>query len=169
MDLDFTDEQEMLREMVRGVCADFASPELVREMEDDPKGYPDQLWKQLTELDLVGLTLPAQYGGSEMSTLEAALVYEEFGRTLAPSPHFVSSVMSAGVLVAAGSDEQKAEWLPRIAKGDAIVTTAWMEPGGGFGERGVQATATPDGDGFVLDGVKWHVPFAARRCSPSSR
>ncbi len=161
MDLDFTDEQEMLREMVRGVCADLASPAVVREMEDDPKGYPDQLWKQLTELDLVGLTLPAQYGGSEMSTLEAALVYEEFGRTLAPSPHFVSSVMSAGVLVAAGSDEQKAEWLPRIAKGDAIVTTAWMEPGGGFGERGVQATATPGGDGFVLDGVKWHVPFAA--------
>jgi len=45
--------------------------------------------------------------------------------------------------------------------GDAILSTAWLESGNGFGPRGVQATATADGDGFVLDGVKWHVPFAA--------
>ncbi len=121
MDLDFSEEQDMLREMVRGVCADFASLDVVRELEDDPTGYPEALWKQLAALDLIGLTLPAAYGGSGMSTLEAAIVYEEFGRSLAPSPHFVSAVVCAGVLVAAGSDEQKQAWLPRIATGEAIL------------------------------------------------
>ena len=160
MDLDLSPEQEMLREMVRGVCSSYAPLETVRALEDDPVGYPAELWKQMAELDLIGLMLPAEYGGSDMSALEGAVVYMELGRALAPTPHFVSAVMSAGVLLRAGTDEQKQEWLPRIASGDAIVTTAWLEPGNGFGARGVQTTATADGDGFVLDGVKWHVPFA---------
>src|ERR1700710_2667199 len=160
MDLDLNEEQEMLRGMVRGVCSSYANLETVRELEDDPIGYPAELWKQMAGLDLIGLMLPSEYGGSEMSVLEGAVVYMELGRSLSPSPHFVSAVMSAGVLLRAGSDEQKQSWLPRIASGDATVTTAWLEPGNGFGARGVQTTATADGDAFVLDGVKWHVPFA---------
>ena len=161
MNLEFTEEQEMLREMVRGVCSSYASLETVRAMEDDPVGYPLELWEQLGALDLIGLMIPAEYGGSEMSLLDGAVVYEELGRALAPSPHFASAVMSAGVLQRAGSDEQRREWLPRIASGDAILTPAWIEPHHGFGPRGVQVTARADGDGFVLDGVKWHVPFAS--------
>jgi alkylation response protein AidB-like acyl-CoA dehydrogenase len=160
VDLDLNEEQEMLREMVRGVCSSYANLETVRALEDDPIGFPAELWKQMAELDLIGLMVPAQYGGSEMSALEGAVVYMELGRALAPSPHFVSAVMAAGVLLRAGSDEQKQTWLARIASGDAIVTTAWLEPGNGFGARGVQASAKADNDGFVLDGVKWHVPFA---------
>ena len=52
--------------------------------------------------------------------LEGVVVYEELGRALAPSPHFVSAVIGAGVLLRAGSDEQRSEWLPGIASGDAI-------------------------------------------------
>ena len=141
MDLDLNEEQEMLREMVRGVCSSYANLETVRELEDDPVGFPAELWKQMAELDLIGLMLPAAYGGSEMSALEGAVVYMELGRALAPSPHFVSAVMAAGVLLRAGSDEQKQAWLPRIVSGDAIVTTAWLEPGNGFGARGVQTRA----------------------------
>ncbi len=61
--------------MVRGVCSSYASLETVRELEDDPIGYPPELWKQMAELDLIGLMLPAEYGGSEMSVLEGAVVY----------------------------------------------------------------------------------------------
>jgi alkylation response protein AidB-like acyl-CoA dehydrogenase len=160
MDLDLNEEQEMLRDMVRGVCSSYANLETVRGLEDDPIGFPAELWKQMAALDLIGLMVPSIYGGSEMSALEGAVVYMELGRALAPTPHFVSAIMSAGVLLASGSDEQKQSWLPRIVSGDAIVTTGWLEPGNGFGARGVQTRATPDGDGFVLDGVKWHVPFA---------
>jgi alkylation response protein AidB-like acyl-CoA dehydrogenase len=160
MDLEFSAEQEMLREMVRGVCGSLAPLETVRDLEDDPVGYPAELWKQLAELDLIGLMLPTQFGGSGMSAIEGAVLYEELGRALVPTPHFVSAVLSAGVLLRAGTDEQQRAWLPRIGAGDAIVSTAWLEPGRGYGPRGVQATAVADGDGYVLDGTKWHVPFA---------
>jgi alkylation response protein AidB-like acyl-CoA dehydrogenase len=159
MDLDFTAEQDMLREMVRSLCASAASLETVRALEDDPVGYSTDLWKQLGELDLLGLMLPVEYGGSGMTALEGVVVYEEFGRALVASPHFVSSVMSAGLLLRAGSPAQRDELLGRIASGDEIVTTAWLEPEGGFGPRGIRTTATADGDGFRLDGTKWHVPF----------
>jgi alkylation response protein AidB-like acyl-CoA dehydrogenase len=69
--------------------------------------------------------------------------------------------VGARVLLAAGSDAQKKAWLPRIASGEAILTPAWLEPDGGFGPKGVQTTAKPVGDGFVLSGVKRHVPFAS--------
>jgi alkylation response protein AidB-like acyl-CoA dehydrogenase len=161
VDLDFTEEQEMLRTMVRGVCASYCPLDTVRSLEDDPAGYPVELWKQMAELDLVGLLLPPAYGGSGMSMLEGAIVYGELGRALAPTPHFVSAVMSAGMLLRAGSDGQRGEWVPRIARGEAICTTAALEPGSGFGPSGVQVNARADGDGFRLDGVKWHVPFAA--------
>jgi alkylation response protein AidB-like acyl-CoA dehydrogenase len=160
MDLDFTPEQEMLREAVAGVCARHSGLDVVRQMEDDPIGYSDKFWQQLAELGLLGMTLPEEHGGSGMTMLDAVVVYTELGRALAPSPHFVSSVMSGGVLALAGSPAQQAEWLPKISAGEAIITTAWLEPGRGFGPQGVQLTATADGDGWRLDGVKRHVPFA---------
>jgi alkylation response protein AidB-like acyl-CoA dehydrogenase len=92
--------------------------------------------------------------------LDAVVVYTELGRALAPSPHFVSSVMSGGVLAHAGSAEQQAEWLPKITRGEAIVTPAWLEPSGGFGAAGVRIAATRDGDGWQLNGAKRHVQFA---------
>jgi alkylation response protein AidB-like acyl-CoA dehydrogenase len=160
MDLDFTDEQAMLRETVRGVCDKHASLTVVREVEDDPIGYPESFWTQLADLGLLGLTISEQYGGSGMTMLDAAVVYEEFGRSLAPSPHFVSSVMCGGVLERSGSDDQRAEWLPRIAAGEAVLTPAWLEPNRGFGPRGVQLRAEADGEAFVLSGTKRHVRFA---------
>jgi alkylation response protein AidB-like acyl-CoA dehydrogenase len=161
MDLDFTEEQEMLRDMVRGVCSEYAPLDVVRAMEDDPTGYPAELWKQLAELDLLGLMIPEQYGGSGQTALEGAVVYEELGRSLAPSPHFASSVMGAGALALAGSDEQRRSWLPKIASGEAILTPAWLEPKRGYGARGVQLRAEPDGGEYRLTGTKQHVPFAS--------
>lgn len=161
LDLDFTEEQDMLREMVRGVCAQHSPPEVVRALEDDPVGYPPALWAQLGELGLLGLAVPEAHGGSGMSTLDAVVVYEELGRALAPTPHLVSAVLSARALLVGGSDGQQAEWLGRIASGEAIVTPAWLEPDNGFGPLGVQMRAVPDGDGFVLSGVKQHVYFAS--------
>ncbi len=160
LDLKFTAEQEMLRETVRGVCATTSPLSVVRELEDDPIGYSPELWKQLAHLDLIGLQLPEAYGGSGMTALESVVLYEEFGRSLAPSPHFVSSILSGGALARAGSEEQKQQWLPQLVTGEAILTPAWLEPENGFGPRGIQVGAVPDGDGFVISGTKRHVAFA---------
>lgn len=161
MDLDFSEEQEMLRETVRSVCEKYAPIEVVRKFEDDPVGYPADLWAQLGSLGLLGLTLPEQYGGSGMSMLDAAVVYEELGRSLAPVPHFVSCIVSAGAILRAGSEAQKDSLLPKIASGELILTPAWLEPQNGYGARGVQMRAVKEGDAYVLDGVKRHVLFAS--------
>ena len=161
MNLDFTEEQQVLRDTVRKLCAEYSPISVVRAMEDDPKGVPDALWKQLAELGLLGVLVPEEYGGSAQTLLEAVIVFEELGRALAPSPAFESAVMSAGVLLAAGSDAQKKEWLPKLVSGETIVTPAWMEPQSGFGPKGVNLRATKSGDGFVLSGQKRHVAFAS--------
>ncbi len=67
LDLNFSAEQEMLRETVRGVCATTTPLSVVRELEDDALGYSPELWKQLAHLDLIGLQLPEEYGGSGMA------------------------------------------------------------------------------------------------------
>ena len=161
MDLDFSQEQEMLRDLVSGLCAEYSPLETVRAMEDDPTGFSADFWKQLAELGLLGVRIPEQYGGSAMSVLDAAIAYEEFGRALAPSPHFVSSVLAANALLQAGSEEQKSALLPAIAGGECIVTPAWLEPDNGFGARGIQLRARREGENFLLDGVKRHVLFAS--------
>ena len=161
MNLDFSEEQEMLREMVRSLCTEHAGVDVVRAMEDDPKGYPADLWKQLGEVELLGILIPEEFGGAGMNMLDAAVVYEELGRSLAPSPHFVSCVLAAGAILEAGDDAQKKEWLPRIASGEAIISPAWLEPGNGYGPKGVQLRAQAEGDEFVLTGTKLHCLFAS--------
>jgi alkylation response protein AidB-like acyl-CoA dehydrogenase len=160
MDLEFSSEQEAIRGMVRGVLAELCPIEVVRRLEDDRIGYPADLWKQLGELGVIGMLLPEAYGGSAQTLLDAAIVYEELGRALAPTPHFASAVLAGGILLAAGSEAQKREWLPGIASGERIVVPAWIEPDRSETARGVQLRAERDGDGWLLHGVKRHVPFA---------
>jgi len=161
MDLEFNEEQQALREMVRGVVNEHAPLEVVRKLEDDPKGFPPALWKQLAEVGVLGVLIPEEYGGVGQTLLEAAIVYEELGRGLAPSPHLPSSVVGGGILLEAGSGEQKRCWLPKLCDGSALLTPAWLEPERGFGPVGVQLRAQRDGRGYRLSGVKWHVPFAS--------
>ena len=161
LDLDFTHEQDMLRDMVRGLCAEFSPLERVRELEDDPDGIARDLWQRFGELGLCGLMVPESAGGSGMSLIDGMVLYEELGRSLAPLPHFVSCVLSAGTIAEAGTPAQQDELLGGIALGDTIATVGWLEPDGGYKPRGVQLAARANGDGFVLDGAKAHVQFAA--------
>ena len=107
MNLEFTSEQLALREMVRGVVNEHAPLEVVRKLEDDPKGFPPALWKPLAELGVLGVLVPEAYGGAAQTLLEAAIIQEELGRGLAPSPHLPSSIVGGGVLALAGSEAQK--------------------------------------------------------------
>src|SRR3954467_13385583 len=150
--MDFTPEQELLRDSVRRTCARHGGLDLTRKLENDAVGYSPALWSALAELGLLGLTLPEEHGGSGMTMLDATIVYEELGRALVPSPHFVSCVLAAGVLRRLGQTDLQAA----AAGGERIVTVAWLEPDGGFTERGITARL----DGGRLTGVKRHVAFA---------
>lgn len=161
LNLDFTDEQNMLREMVAGLCAQYATVEQVREMEDHPDGYSVEFWKQLGELGVLGMTIPEEFGGSGMTMIEGVVVYEEFGKSLAPTPHLASAVVSGAAISTGGSAEQKSAWLAGIASGDKIVVPAWSEPNNGQGPLGVQMRAGSTEDSTTVTGVKQHVYFAS--------
>ncbi len=160
LDLDFTPEQDMLRQTVRGVCATHSPLSVVRELEDDPVGYSAELWKQLGALDVIGLLLPEEYGGASMTAVEGVVLYEELGRGIVPTPHLVSTVLCGGALARAGSTELKEQWLPGLASGQSIFSVAWLEPENGFGPKGVQMRAVRSGSGWELTGTKRHVAFA---------
>src|SRR3954469_10897984 len=108
--MDLTPEQALLRDSVRRPCARHGGLDLARKLENDAIGYSPALWSALGELGLLGLTIDEEHGGSGMTMLDAALVYEELGRAIVPSPHFVSCVIAAGTVARLGDDAQRAEW-----------------------------------------------------------
>lgn len=154
MDLAFTEEQEMLRQTVRELCAKHSPADTVRALENDDRGYSTSFYEQLARTDLLGLTIPEEFGGAGQSALENVVVYEELGRALTASPHLGSAVIAAGVLLAGGSDEQKKEWLPKIVSGEATFSPAWLEAGG---SPDTVSTTVKNGR---ITGEKVLVPFA---------
>ncbi len=160
MDLDFTPEQDLLRDSVRRACERHCGLDVVRKLENDPVGFSPELWQQLAEMGVTGLLIDEQYGGSGMSTIDAAVVYEEFGRGIVPSPHFVSAVLAAGLIGRSTNEALKSDLLPRVASGETIVTVASIEPDNSFAPSGVQLKATRDGETWRLSGAKRHVAFA---------
>ena len=156
MDLEFSAEQDMLREMVRGLLAQHSPLTKVRELEDDPTGYDPALWDQLKQLDLVGLLLPEDRGGSGFTFIELVVVLEEMGRALLCAPYF-STVFATNVLLHSGDDAAKKAILPGIASGETIATVAFTEANGRWDEEGITATATASGDGYTIDGEKMFV------------
>lgn len=161
MDLDFSEEQVMLRDTARGICEQLVPGSVVREMENSESGFLPAFWQQLSELGITGLGVPEAHGGMGWGSLEMAIVYEEFGRALAPSPHFASSVLCARVLELGGSPAQQQQWLSQIPSGTAIIVPAWLEPGNGFEAEGVQLAAKKSASGYLLSGTKLMVPFAS--------
>jgi len=160
MDLGFSEEQEMLRTMARDFLANECPKSLVREMEEDEKGYSPELWRKMAELGWFGLVFPEKYGGTEGSFLDLGVLMEEMGRALLPGP-FVPTVVQAGLTIMNhGSEEQKQQFLPKIANGDLIMTLALTEPMGRYSPDSVTLKGEASGDGFVLSGVKLFVPDA---------
>lgn len=161
LDLDFSPEQTMLKETVRDILSAKCPLSVVRELEDDAVGYSSELWATLGELDLIGLLLPEEHGGSGMSLIEGVALYEELGRSLAPTPHLVSAVVAGGAIARAGSHDQQAALLPGIASGASIFTVAWLEPENGFGPKGQRVWATATDQGWTISGIKRHVAYAS--------
>jgi alkylation response protein AidB-like acyl-CoA dehydrogenase len=160
MDFALSEEQEMLRKMSRDFLENECPKSLVREMEEDEQGYSPDLWKKMAELGWMGLVFPAEQGGEGMAFLDLAVLIEELGRALVPGP-YLSTVVYCGLpILAAGTEEQKKEYLPRIAKGELIGTLALTEPSASWDPQGVETRAEADGDDFVISGTKLFISDA---------
>jgi alkylation response protein AidB-like acyl-CoA dehydrogenase len=126
-------------------------------MEEDEKGYSPQIWKKIADLGWLGLPFPEEYGGSNGSFLDLTVLLEEMGRACFPGPFFSTVVLSGLVLLDAGTREQKAELLPKIASGDLICTLAFTEPSNSYEASGVALEASPEGLDYALNGTKLFV------------
>ncbi|MFC8197350.1 acyl-CoA dehydrogenase family protein [Streptomyces sp. NPDC057298] len=125
MDATFTAEQDEIRRTLRELLLKRCGPEEVRAAVRTTDGHDPGLWESLAQqLGLPGLALPEAYGGVGCSVTELALAAEELGRALAPSPLLATAVLSAPVVLALGSESQRAALLPRIASGELTAALA---------------------------------------------
>ena len=160
MNLDFTEEQEMLKTSARDFLTNECPKTLVRELEEDEKGYSPDLWKKMAELGWMGLIIPEEYDGMEMQFLDLVILIEEMGRNIVPGPFFATVVLGGQTILIGGSEEQKKELLPKLSNGELIMTMAITEPSASYGASGVNLKAQAQGDDYVLSGTKLFVENA---------
>ena len=160
MDFELGEEQVMLKTSARDFLEKECPKKLVRDMIEDEKGYSPELWRKMAELGWQALVFPEEYGGIGSGFLDLAVLSEEMGRALVPGPFVPTVVLAGGTILAAGSEEQKQEFLPKIAEGEMIMTLALTELDGSIEAAGVTVKATPSGDNFTINGTKLFVPDA---------
>ena len=160
MDLGLSEEQEMLKNFARDFLEKESPEKLVRDMEEDERGYTDALWQGMAQQGWQGLMIPEEHGGNGMDFLDLCVLLEEFGRALVPGPFISTVVLGALPVQLAGSDAQKQEILPKVASGELVMTLAFTEPSARFDAEGVELSAEAKGDGYVLNGTKLFIPDA---------
>ena len=158
MNFDLSDEQKMLAEQARGLLAERSSPDRLRELIDSGAEWDEPLWRDVAEMGLLGAVIPEVYGGVGLSELELGVISEEFGRANVALPFFSSVVLAADAILLAGSETQKAKWLPGLASGETVATFAYAEGPAGWSSSAIKAfveggrlsgTKTPVADGGV--------------------
>ena len=160
MNFELGEEQIMLKNSAREFLDKECPKKHVRAMMDDEKGYSPELWKKMAGLGWQGLVFPEQYGGVGSSFLDLVVLLEEMGRALLPAP-FLSTVVQAGrAILLAGNEQQKKDYLTKIANGDLIMTMALTETTGATEAADITMKAKPVDGAFVLNGKKLFVPDA---------
>jgi acyl-CoA dehydrogenase len=177
----FATEHEMLRAQVRRFVETEIKPH--GKAWEEQGFVPREVLRRMGSLGFLGIRFPARYGGSEMDTLASVVLAEELGRSTFGGVSItvlVHTDMASVHVCNAGSDAQKAKWMPRIVAGEAITAVAVTEPEAGSDVKGIRTTARRDGDFYVLDGAKMFITngvyadlycVAAKtdRSAPSSR
>jgi alkylation response protein AidB-like acyl-CoA dehydrogenase len=160
MNFDFSDDQKQLRDAARRYLAEHSPSKAVRAVLEGKAPYDRALWKGLAEMGFLGVAIPEQYGGAGAGHLELCVIAEEVGRVLAPVPFASTIYLAAETLMLAGSEAQKAKWLPKIAAGEAIGTLALFEGAGNPSPKAIKVAASngavsgtkaPVADGMIAD------------------
>jgi alkylation response protein AidB-like acyl-CoA dehydrogenase len=154
MDLDLTDEQKMLADTVNGLLEKKYDPNARLKLLSSEDGWSRDLWRQYAELGLLGLTFEEQYGGAGMGVDELSVVMEAFGRVLILEPFLATVVLGGSLVAAAGSPEQKAALLPRVAAGETLLAFGYAEPTSRWSLTDIESTATPSAGTWTVSGQK---------------
>ena len=161
MNLGFTEEQDLLRQEVRKFLDEQRPLEEVRRIVATAEGYSRDQWKLLAELGWLGLTIPAEHGGSGLHFEDLVVLLEETGRSLYPSP-LLNSTLAALLIAEAGSADQCDRWLPSLADGSCIASVAILEAHDGITADDIQLRVEVGDSSLRIDGQKKFVAFGAQ-------
>ncbi|AOW93136.1 acyl-CoA dehydrogenase [Rhodococcus sp. WMMA185] len=154
MDFELTDEQKLLRDTTRELLARSYDAEKRNAVTDTEQGWSPQVWKQLAEVGLLGLSFAEEDGGLGAGPVEISAVMTEIGRHLAPEPFLDAVLVPGGLVATAGSKEQRRRILPDVSAGNFLLAFADREPGVRWPSTRVSTSAVPEGDSWTLTGIK---------------
>ncbi len=153
VDYNLTEEQKMLRDLVRQIAEEKIQP--VSQQLDEKEEFPAEIMKILAQSDLFSLCIPSEYGGMATGLMDLCIATEEISRVdggVAAS--YAASFLGMFPILLFGSEEQKKEYLPAIASGQKLAAFALTEPEAGSDASAVKTTAKLDGDHYILNGTK---------------
>ncbi|MGC0363058.1 alkylation response protein AidB-like acyl-CoA dehydrogenase [Rhodococcus sp. 27YEA15] len=154
MDFELNDEQKLLRDTTRDLLARSYDAEKRNATTDSDPGWSSQVWKQLAEVGLLGLTFSEADGGMDAGPVEIGAVMTEIGRRLAPEPVLDAVVTPGGLISDGGSAEQRSSILPAVAEGTTLLAFADQEPGLRWPATERATTAQESGGSWTISGVK---------------
>ncbi len=160
MNYELTEEQKILQNSAADFLKKECPKELVRQLAETDEKYSPVLWRKMAELGWLGLLLPEEYGGTDWSFLNMAVLMEEMGYNICPAPFISTTILGCVPVLEAGTEDQKKEILPKAANGELILTMALTEADGGYEPATIKVRAAKEEDGWVIDGVKLFVPDA---------
>jgi alkylation response protein AidB-like acyl-CoA dehydrogenase len=163
MDFSYDDEQDALRDAVRGLVGKtYGDYEHRRQTTKSDPGFDEKQWQRMAEMGLLGLPFAEEDGGVGAGPVEIAIVCQEIGRVIAPEPFLTSVVLAGGLVSAVGTPEQRAGVLGALSEGQSVLAFAHDEPGSRWAPTAQQVVATQDGDSWTLTGTKEPVHHGAR-------
>ena len=151
-----SEEELMVKNAAREFLDAECPPSLARAIEQDARGYSVELWEKMAALGWFGISLPEAYGGGGLPVAYLGLILEECGRAIAPVP-LHSTATAALAIAGSGTEQQRRDILPRVARGDLIMTWAVPEQDPRLRPDAVQCRGVVDGDSLVITGVKHFV------------
>ncbi|MEX0804529.1 MAG: acyl-CoA dehydrogenase family protein [Candidatus Binatia bacterium] len=154
MDLSLSETQEEFKK----VAADFVKAEVpahqMTQWYKNKQTFQPQLVKKAGEIGWLGMMLPEQYGGSEVSATDCAVVFEELGRGPVPGPLFTSGILAAQMIFEACAEEQRKILLPPLCKGESIVVPAITDKAAYWGQEAVETRLSKTAGGYIMNGTK---------------
>lgn len=162
MDFTLTDEQEAIRDLAARILTEQLPPERLRALEAGPTWFADDVWAELAKAELLGICLPEADGGGGFGLLEACLIAEQVGRTVAPVPYLTGIVGAAMPLAHFGDPAQRARLLPGVIDGTTTLAVALHEPNDVVVPSIPATQASASSSGWRLDGEKSFVVGADR-------
>ncbi len=159
MDFDLSKPQQLLQKSARDFFSRECSHEKVRGLMKTDTAFDEKLWQGIADQGWTGLIIPEEFGGLGLGIVELAVVAEEMGRAVLPSP-FLSTVWAAALIERAGSEGQKAQYLEAISSGEIKATVALVEASNSWNADAVQLQAEKAGENYVLNGRKDYVTDA---------